>query len=133
MVDEQDELPEDDRKEDWELPENQEDEFVGNDDFKEAFEGDNDDFEGINEVIYDSNKDLEGSNFNSGEYENDFDGNNTAMNVDLDKKDIEKLLRAAGGGGGGEELAIESGEGGIEFRPLPGEGKLKNPFKYFKE
>ena len=123
MVDEHEELPEEDPTE-WESTEEEEEvgefadvkeEFEGDeeieedeqeyiikyDDGQESFNSDNDDFEGINEVKYDS-----------------VEGGDGAIDLGGDS--------AVFGGIGSEGLDIE-------FKGLPGESKLKNPFKYFKE
>ena len=116
MVDEHEESPEEEELGEFaevkdvyvgdkELEEDEMEEFIKFDDGQESFEGNNEDFEGINETL---NESREAITYNEGSI-------------------------AQGGGEGGGAGGIETNEGGIEFRPLPGDGKLKNPFKYFKE
>ena len=115
IVDEHEELPQEeeeefgefaDIKEEFEgaeeLEEDEPEEFIKYDDGQESFTGDTEDFEGINEIKYDS--------------------------VEVGGGSIDS------GGDGGTFGGIESDGGEIEINPaIPREGKLKNPFKFFKE
>ena len=129
MVDEHEELPEEDPTE-WESTEEEEEELVKYDDGQESFTSDKDDFEGINEVVSDSGEDIEGINKDSEQKEKDVD--DSIGKWDGEGADPDHIAKK--GWGGGEGFEFNSEDGAIEFNPaLPGEGKLKNPFKFFKE
>jgi len=113
-----------------ELPEEEEDEFAGINDFTESYEGDNDDIMGIYETNCDGLGDIENIGENLEEDENDIEGIST-----LDGEESQDQV-APGGGGGEASGKSGGGEGlhdNINIRELTPDTKIKNPFKYFKE
>ena len=115
-----------------ELPEEEEDEFAGINDFTESYEGDNNDIMGIYETNCDGIGDLENIGENLEEDENDIEGIGT-----LDGEESQDQV-PSGAEGGGSEASGKSGGGeglydNLNIREFTPDNKIKKLFKYFKE